>query len=258
MGPIIIFTIIVIVLFSLSHQNKENRELISSVTELDRGNSSERDLVLALRKLDIHPDAIFHDLYVKKRNGTYTQIDLVLATSVGLIVFEVKEYSGWLFGSGNSTYWTQVLAYGKKKFRLYNPIKQNQRHIEELRKCSLQFSKIPMFSVVLFYGDCEFKKIHQIPQGVFVIKPHEINRTIDYISYNNPLTNYTNKREIVQILKQSTIHGGDDKIQQAHIEYVEQVKEQLGARDGRISNDWGFNLFPPEVRRTLRWLRNWR
>jgi hypothetical protein len=257
MELILIAVVIVGLLFLLS-QNQENQELISSVTELDRGNESERDLVLSLRKLDIHPDAIFHDLYVKKRNGTYAQIDLVLATSVGLIVFEVKEYSGWLFGSGNSTYWTQVLAYGKQKFRLYNPIRQNQRHIEELRKCSLQFSKMPMFSVVLFYGDCVFKKIHLIPQDVFIIKPHEIKRTIEYISSNNPLANYTNKREILQILKQSTINGGDDEIQQAHIEFVEQVKEQLGAKKGRIRKDWGFNLFPPEVRKTLRWLRNWR
>ena len=254
----IVAAIIFIVLYGLIHENGQNNALINSVTESDRGNSSERNLVLALRKLDIHPDAIFHDLYLQKRNGSFAQIDLVLATSAGLIVFEVKDYSGWLFGSGKSTYWTQVLAYGRKKYRLYNPLLQNQRHIEELRKCSIQFSRIPIFSVVLFYGDCEFKKLHGIPNNVFVIKPYEIRRTIDFITTNYPKANYTNKREIVDILRQSTINGADYEVQQSHIEYVEEVKNQVGAKDGKISNDWGFTLFPPPVRKTLRWLRNWR
>lgn len=258
MGPIIVVLIILLILSSFIHQSMENQALINSVTESDRGNSSERNLVLALRKLDIHPDAIFHDLYLQKRNGSFAQIDLVLATSAGLIVFEVKDYSGWLFGSGKSTYWTQVLAYGRKKYRLYNPLLQNQRHIEELRKCSIQFSRIPIFSVVIFYGDCEFKKLHSIPNNVFVIKPYEIKRTIDFITTNYPKANYTNKREIVDILRQSTINGADYEVQQSHIEYVEEVKNQIGAKDGRIRNDWGFNLFPPPVRKTLWWLRNWR
>lgn len=117
MGPIIVVVIILHILFSFIHQSMENQTLISSVTESNRGNTSERNLVLTLRKMDIHPDAIFHDLYLQKRNGSHAQIDLVLATAVGLIVFEVKDYSGWIFGSGNATYWTQVLAYGKKKYR---------------------------------------------------------------------------------------------------------------------------------------------
>jgi len=258
MGPIIVVVIILLILFSFIHQSMENQTLISSVTESNRGNTSERNLVLTLRKMDIHPDAIFHDLYLQKRNGSFAQIDLVLATSAGLIVFEVKDYSGWLFGSGKSTYWTQVLAYGRKKYRLYNPLLQNQRHIEELRKCSIQFSRIPIFSVVIFYGDCEFKKLHSIPNNVFVIKPYEIKRTIDFITTNYPKANYTNKREIVDILRQSTINGADYEVQQSHIEYVEEVKNQVGAKDGRISNDWGFNSFPTTVRKSLRWLRNLR
>ena len=77
---------------------------------------------------------IFHDLYVEKHKGYFSQIDLVVVTEVGIIVFEVKDYSGWLFGSGNQSQWTQVLAYGKQKYRFYNPIMQNNKHVTELRK----------------------------------------------------------------------------------------------------------------------------
>ena len=82
------------------------------MTQLDRGTWSERDLILELLRAGFKPGALFHDLYIKKHNGQNTQIDLVLATNVGLIVFEVKDYTGWIFGNGGQNQWTQVLAYG--------------------------------------------------------------------------------------------------------------------------------------------------
>ena len=94
-----------------------DRRLISTVTSLKRGTSSERDLVLTLLKKGIPSLTIFHDLYVERPGGNYSQIDLVVATKVGIIVFEVKDYSGWIFGDGRYTQWTQVLAYGKQKYR---------------------------------------------------------------------------------------------------------------------------------------------
>lgn len=258
MEAFIVITIIVIVLFGVIHQNRKNQALIASVTESNRGNSSERNLVLALRKLDIHPDAIYHDLYLPKRNGSYAQIDLVMATSVGLIVFEVKDYSGWIFGSGHRTYWTQVLAFGRQKFRMYNPVIQNRRHIEELQKCSPQFAQIPMFSIIVFYGNCKLKKLDGLPNRVFVIKPNELKHTINSITSNYPRANYSNKREIVNVLREASKNGENEKIVQSHITYVELVKNQINAKDGRITNEWNFNPFPPQVRRALRWLRNWR
>ena len=86
--------------------NNHKNEQIESVTALDRGTWSERDLVYELLEHGIAPGAIFHDLYVKKANGRHAQIDLVVATKVGLIVFEVKDYSGWIFGRGNQDKWT--------------------------------------------------------------------------------------------------------------------------------------------------------
>ena len=37
---------------------------------------SERRVVLKLLKAGINPKAIFHDLYIQKPNGTYTQVDV--------------------------------------------------------------------------------------------------------------------------------------------------------------------------------------
>ena len=47
-------------------------------------------------KSEIPPVTIYHDLIIKKDNDEFSQIDLVLVTSEGIIVFEVKDYSGWI------------------------------------------------------------------------------------------------------------------------------------------------------------------
>ncbi len=65
-------------------------------------------------QLGIQEEDIFYNLYVEKSNGQFSQIDLVILTKVGVIVIEVKNYSGWIYGNGNQRQWTQVLAYGKK------------------------------------------------------------------------------------------------------------------------------------------------
>ena len=45
-----------------------------------------------------------------------------------MLVIETKNYSGRLYGNPSQQHWTQVLAKGKVKNRLYNPIKQNSSH----------------------------------------------------------------------------------------------------------------------------------
>jgi hypothetical protein len=253
--PTLVIIFIVIIMLAWIFKSVNNFKLIESATKSHRGNGSERDLVLTLRKRNIHPDAIYHDLYFQKKNGSYTQIDLVLATPVGLIVFEVKDSSGWLYGNGKNTYWTQVLSYGKEKYRLYNPVLQNKRHIEELRKASAQFSQIPMFSVVVFYGNCELKKLNNIPNDTFVIKDYQINQTIQQILENNPKANYSNKLEVIQILSAAKSNGDNKTILTDHVNYVEDVKRNMGSRDGKIRSSWEFEILPSSFKKAIRFLR---
>ena len=152
----------------------QNKKLLDTVTKSHRGTRTERSLVLKLLKSGVPPKTIFHDLYLKNNSGKYSQIDLVVPTKVGIIVFEVKDYKGWIFGTGYKKYWTQVLAFGKIKHQFYNPILQNNKHVEELKKQLLQ-ENVPFYSIVVFYGDCVFKNIDFIPDGTILIKSHQIS-----------------------------------------------------------------------------------
>jgi len=162
---------------------------------------------------------------VRKHNGMFSQIDLVVVTSVGVIVFEVKKLSGWIFGNGNHLQWTQVLAYGKEKFRFYNPIMQNNKHIQILKKQLKQFEKIPFFSIVVLYGDCVLKEVNYIPNEIFLVRWNRVNKVMKNITNKNLPAHYTNKREVVNLLKSAVLNGENEEIQKQHIK---NIRDMLG------------------------------
>jgi len=202
-----------------------DRRLIKSVTSLNRGTKSEREFILSLLKHDIPSQTIFHDLCVRKNNGKFSQIDVVVVTTQGILVFEVKDFSGWIFGSGNNSHWTKVLAYGKKKYRFYNPIKQNTNHIKALKSQLKQFDKIPFFSIITFYGDCELKDINYVPEGTYLTKPQRVFEVIRLIKNNNVPAPYTDKRGVITTLKQAVNYGAILKNQEKH---VDNINDMLG------------------------------
>ena len=208
-----------------SNRRKKDLELISSVTSLNRGTISELLLILQLLKKGFPSVTIYHELIIKKDNNGFSQIDLVLVTSEGIIVIEVKDYSGWIYGSGNNTNWTKVLSYGKKKYKFYNPIKQNNNHISELRKTLNQFENIPFFSVIVFFGDCELKEINYVPKGTYLVKSHRVFEVLNLIKNENEPTHYTNKREVVDKLKELVSLGENVEYQKQHIE---NIKDMVG------------------------------
>lgn len=202
---------------------------LDEITSEERGTQSERDLISALLDYGISPKAIFHDLILKNGKEKSTQIDIVVATKVGLIVFEVKDYSGWIFGRAKDTKWTQGFynKYNRKKkrtYRFYNPVLQNESHIKALQSQSKQFKNLPFYSVIIFAGDCELRDVSFIPKGTFVAKDYRLNEVLDAI-FENEDAEYTDKREVMRILKSAVENGNNTDTQTEHIE---NIKDMLG------------------------------
>ena len=198
-----------------------DQKLLKTVTKPYRGTRSERKMVLNLLKRKIPAQTIFHDLYLRNSSGKYSQIDLVVATKVGIIVFEIKEYSGWIFGTGNQKEWTQVLAYGNRKYRFYNPIFQNKKHIADLINQLPQFEKIPFYSVIVFFGDCEFRDLRLIPDDVYLIKSWQVANVLGKLLLTNPQAKYTDKREVVNLLNAAVQNGENSQICEEHIRNIQ-------------------------------------
>lgn len=77
---------------------------------------------------------VINDIIIPGEATKTSQIDHILLASSGIWVIETKNYSGKIYGSEYDYEWTQVLNYGSTKNRFYNPIKQNETHINNLRK----------------------------------------------------------------------------------------------------------------------------
>ena len=220
---------------------KKYREQVQSVTSFDRGTWSERDLIpQLLNKCGIDQRAIYHDLYIRKENGTYTQIDLAVPTPQGIIVFEVKDYSGWIFGNGNSKYWMQILAFGEEKHQFYNPIWQNRTHITALRKLLPNNPDIPIFNIVVFYGNSEFKDLDYDTTGrVRVIYNTQVVELIKHIK-SLPPAEYGNKREVANVLAEGVRNGRDPEIRQAQINLAARAKAN-SHESHTYSSGWGYS-----------------
>ena len=213
----LIFIILSILVVYSIYQHVQDNKLLRTVTNNGRGTWSERNLVLRLLKSGIPSESIYHDLYVKKNDGTYSQIDLVVVTEVGIVVIEVKKCSGWIYGVGDRKNWVQVLAYGKEKYSLYNPIFQNDGHIRTIKNSLPNYLNVQFHSMIVFYGDCKLKKISKVPSDVLVVKSNNAIDTFNDILVKSPSTNFYTK-EVVTVLKKGVENGNDLEIQNVHIE----------------------------------------
>lgn len=117
------------------------------------------------------------NVYLPKRNSTeMTELDLIYIDRTGVYVIESKNYSGWIFGNEAQKNWTQTMP-NKKKFKFYNPIRQNATHIRALQ----YFLRLPneaFHSVIVFSERCQLKAIEVTSQNVHVLKREDLKRFI--------------------------------------------------------------------------------
>ena len=224
--PILIILVLLLIVFialgfnNAIHSNKPVIPIISNASIVKHssfyiGNLAEQALISDLKNYRIDSKAIFHNLYVRKSNGKYAQIDVVALTNRGLIVFEVKNYSGWIFGNEQQKYWTQVLAYGKCKYKLYNPIMQNAEHIRALRQNLPQNPDIPIYSVVVFYGSAKLKNISCSSHDTYLIYSNSICDVLQSIK-KKPLIKDFNKEEVCNVLNKASKNSKNPFIVASH------------------------------------------
>ena len=89
---------------------------------------------------------VINDLIID-HDGKSSQIDHIVINPRGVFVIETKNYSGRIYGSESQHEWTQVLAFGKVKNKLYNPLKQNATHVYHVKRI---IGDLPIYSLVVF------------------------------------------------------------------------------------------------------------
>lgn len=114
-----------------------------------KGKIGERRVSKVLNKLaKKYGGTVINDIMIPGENNKTSQIDHIYASRYGVFVVETKNYAGRIYGTNDQREWTQVLAFGNTKNKLYNPVKQNQTHIIRLKQ--LLDRNVDLISVVVF------------------------------------------------------------------------------------------------------------
>ena len=183
-------------------------------TILDPGRNGEFLIYSCLERFG-EEHKLLTNVYLPKEDGTTTEIDLIMITATGIYVFESKNYSGWIFGDENTKFWTQSLK-GGKKYRFYNPIWQNKKHISALQK-HLRLGNDVFRSYIIFSERCELKKMFVHSPEVKVMNRNVLFREIeDDMTY---LPDVLSIWEINQIHSELSKYAlADAATKQAHID----------------------------------------
>lgn len=182
-----------------------------------KGKIGEKQVASILKKLPEDDYKVINDLLLSS-NGYSSQIDHVVVSVYGIFVIETKFYKGWIYGGENSEYWTQNI-YGNK-YRLRNPIQQNQGHIRALRFLLKEYGNIPYISIVAFSRQASLGVDAHTP----VIYWDEIRRTINQFE-NNALT----QSQVRNIYHYLLAHNVEDK--EAKKEHIYNVRHNELKRD---------------------------
>tara|TARA_R100001163_G_scaffold46276_1_gene34778 strand:+ start:16 stop:618 length:603 start_codon:yes stop_codon:yes gene_type:complete len=169
------------------------------------GKRGENRVKRHLLRIDQTQYKLFNDINIpntKAKSGK-AQVDHILVSEFGIFVIETKNYSGWIFGSAERKYWTQVIF--DNRYQMYNPIKQNWGHIYALS----EFLKVPQnkfHNIVTFVGNAEFRT--QMPKGVFYDSQY-----IDYItSFKNKVLSEADVDNITRMLLMEKDKEDSEKI----------------------------------------------
>jgi len=185
----------------------------------DKGKIGER---FAYRELkdEYLKKQIFRNLYIKRADGKYTEIDLATVGRGALIVYESKNYSGWIFGNDSDDNWMQTLSNGKKQ-KFYSPIRQNSTHIEALREYLAGYP-LEYHSIIVFSERCTLKNVSHSTPNTYVIKRNELVRTVRQIRKKAIQT--LSKDQLEEVLSLlSKVQRPDEEVIEQHIEDVKEM-----------------------------------
>lgn len=162
------------------------------------GKAGEKLVSKKLRKYSLlRGYKVIDDIYLPIYDKT-TQIDHILVGTFGILVVETKNLTGQVYGNGFDENWSQFI--GDKKHKFYNPIKQNQGHINAIRSIFQKENiyKVNIESAVVFpakkielYTQKELPVYH-LKQLMKMLRTekYETNNSVDIERICNVLNHY--------------------------------------------------------------------
>lgn len=221
-------------------------EVIRRLKPKLKGTSGEAMVSMILSRLPKDQYTVLHNVMLRTDRGT-SQVDHIVTSVYGIFVIEVKNYTGWITGSENSSQWTQTIY--KTKNRFMNPIHQNYGHVKAI-EALIRDPTVPIYPIVAFAGDAKLKIS---AQKANVVKLGALNDTIRSLSSVKVMDEYR-MRELASMLQESNIDSRENR--KAHVAEINHMKAlirsgicprcggQLVERNGKYGKFIGCSNYP--------------
>ncbi|MGN1312595.1 MAG: nuclease-related domain-containing protein [Candidatus Nanosyncoccaceae bacterium] len=181
----------------------------------DAGKSGEQIVYRVLvDKFHVPEAQILRNVYIPTSDGKTSEIDLLVVSKKGLLVFECKNYGGNIYGDAKRPKWIQYL--GRKKSYFYNPIMQNRSHAKHLREFLSEFGDLPIVPMVATITRGNWKVKNLAPDDYML----GVNCHLKDILSSLPDSELMAQSFAVILAKMSPLARPGDEVRQKHIEDI--------------------------------------
>lgn len=178
----------------------------------DKGLWGEFLIFIELEKIEGYK-RIVSNIYLDKGNDK-TEVDLIMVNRYGIYVFESKNYSGKIYGNDKNKNWVQYVR--GRKYKFYNPVSQNNIHINALLKTLDIADSELVHSYIVFGNKSDLRKISIARPHVTLLQTKDLLNDIA-VKQENQSKNIT-VDEINQIYEKLRKYAfADEKTKEKHI-----------------------------------------
>ncbi|MEG1447929.1 MAG: nuclease-related domain-containing protein [Oscillospiraceae bacterium] len=229
---IILFSNVNVIKFYLSDYHKETKRGYRK-TMNHLGNFGEYLIFQRLCKVKGYKK-ILSNVYIKKRSGDYTEVDVIMVHTSGIYVIESKNYKGHISGYKTAKNWTQSLGRNTKN-QFYNPLQQNEAHMRGIKYCLDLPDMSLLHSVIVFSNNSDLSEVHIDESDVIVTNVGCLIKDLKWVMKKN--RNMLSEHDVDLIYK---------KLRQGEYVSKDIKKQQLNhakERAKKANRNWFFRLF---------------
>ena len=184
---IILLFLVYLTYLILSTPQQKNRKPLDSALNHSKNHENKINNIVAYH---IEKKWIFQNIFFKKSDGKFTEIDVLAVHNTGVYVIECKYMAGKIIGDEDDKSWFQLKSNNTCN-EFLNPIIQNNIHINACKQILNKY-KLPYYSIIVFGNNCTIPNITQYrAKNVFIIRRKECSALINQLTSQQPI--YSNQ-----------------------------------------------------------------
>lgn len=184
---IILLFLVYLTYFILSTPQQKNIQPLDIALNHSKNHENKINNIVAYH---IEKKWIFQNIFLKKSDGKFTEIDVLAVHNTGVYVIECKYMAGKIIGDEDDKSWFQLKSNNTCN-EFLNPIIQNNIHINACKQILNKY-KLPYYSIIVFGNNCTIPNITSYKaKNVFITHRKDCSALINQLTSRQPI--YSNQ-----------------------------------------------------------------